>query len=508
MHASLPHLPWANRTVATDRPALADERIALTRDELLRCAERFAQRLRAEGVGPGDIVAVMLPNRVELIITLFGAWWAGAAVTPINPTFTDAEAAHQLEDSGAVLVVCEDPARFTGRLTAVSVDEVPTTASAAAVAPTPDTPTPLTPTDLALVIYTSGSTGRPKGVMLDHANLEAMTAQMLAAFRIGADDHCLLVLPLFHVNAIAVSILTPLRAGARTTVLERFAPASFADAVERVRPTYFSCVPTILAGYVDQVQDATSPASSVRFVICGAAPASRELLVRAEHTLGVPIVEGYGLTEATCASACNPIEGDRRVGTVGPALPGQRIRIVGDDGAEVPAGTRGEVQIAGPTVMRGYLGRPEATRETIVDGWLRTGDVGVLDEDGYLSLVDRIKDMIIRGGENIYPKEIETVLHGVDGVAQAAVVGRPDPRLGEVPVARVVLHPGSALTAEDLLDHCRARLTKIKVPVELTLVDRIPTNPVGKIDKPLLRAQAAEAARAAEAEAGTVAAAV
>ena len=504
MHASLPHLPWANRTVATDRPALADERIALTRDELLRCAERFAQRLRAEGVSRGDIVAVMLPNRVELVIALFGAWWAGAAVTPVNPTFTDAEAAHQLEDSGAVLVVCEDPARLSGRLTAVSAAEVPTTASATVAG----TPTPLTPTDLALVIYTSGSTGRPKGVMLDHANLEAMTAQMLDAFRIGADDHCLLVLPLFHVNAIAVSILTPLRAGARTTVLERFAPASFADAVERVRPTYFSCVPTILAGYVDQVQDATSPASSVRFVICGAAPASRELLVRAEHTLGVPIVEGYGLTEATCASACNPIEGDRRVGTVGPALPGQRIRIVGDDGAEVPAGERGEVRIAGPTVMRGYLGRPEATRETVVDGWLCTGDVGVLDEDGYLSLVDRIKDMIIRGGENIYPKEIETVLHGVDGVAQAAVVGRPDPRLGEVPVARVVLHPGSALTAEDLLDHCRARLTKIKVPVELTLVDRIPTNPVGKIDKPLLRAEAAEAARAAEAEAGTVAAAV
>jgi acyl-CoA synthetase (AMP-forming)/AMP-acid ligase II len=342
--------------------------------------------------------------------------------------------------------------------------------------------------------------------MLDHANLEAMTAQMLAAFRIGADDHCLLVLPLFHVNAIAVSILTPLRAGARTTVLERFAPASFAEAVERVRPTYFSCVPTILAGYVDQVQDATSPASSVRFVICGAAPASRELLVRAEDTLGVPIVEGYGLTEATCASACNPIEGDRRVGTVGPALPGQQIRIVGDDGAEAPAGTRGEVQIAGPTVMRGYLRRPEATRETVVDGWLRTGDVGVLDEDGYLSLVDRIKDMIIRGGENIYPKEIETVLHGVDGVAQAAVVGRPDPRLGEVPVARVVLHPGSALTADDLLDHCRAQLTKIKVPVELTLVDRIPTNPVGKIDKPLLRAEAAEAVRAAEAGAGMAAA--
>lgn len=200
-----------------------------------------------------------------------------------------------------------------------------------------------------------------------------------------------------------------------------------------------------------------------------------------------PILEGYGLTEATCASAVNPIDGPRKPGTVGPALPGQRIRIVDEDLDDVPAGSRGEVLITGPIVMAGYLGNPEATRQTLVDGWIRTGDIGTLDEDGYLSIVDRLKDMIIRGGENLYPKEIENAIGSLPGVLEVAVVGRPDAVLGEVPVAFVVPYPDVELTPEAVIAHCREILTKVKVPVHVEITPQLPKNPVGKIDKPGLR---------------------
>jgi long-chain acyl-CoA synthetase len=225
----------------------------------------------------------------------------------------------------------------------------------------------------------------------------------------------------------------------------------------------------------------------VRFAVCGAAPVSKELLQRSESRFGFPIIEGYGLTEGTCASTCNPIDGVRKVGTVGPALPGQQVATMGPDGSFLPVGAAGEVVIKGGSVMRGYLNRQEATAETIVDGWLHTGDVGFLDEGGYLTLVDRIKDIIICGGENVYPKEIESVLARHDAVLEAAVIGAPHSVYGEVPVAYVVTYPNAAVTADELLELCRRNLTKIKLPVEIHIVDELPKNAVGKIDKPALR---------------------
>ncbi|MGB3303795.1 MAG: AMP-binding protein [Gordonia sp. (in: high G+C Gram-positive bacteria)] len=227
--------------------------------------------------------------------------------------------------------------------------------------------------------------------------------------------------------------------------------------------------------------------SSLRFGICGAAPMPAELIERFESRFHVPIVEGYGLSETTTASAINPLDGPRKPGTVGPPLPGQRIRIVDASMTDVPVGQTGEVLIAGDVVMAGYLNRPEATAETIVDGWLRTGDVGRFDDDGYLRLVDRVKDMVIRGGENIYPKEIEEQLYRVDDVFEAAVIGRPHEILGEVPVAYVSLRPGGSSTAESLLEDLRINLAPVKLPVEILFLDEIPKNPVGKIDKPTLR---------------------
>jgi long-chain acyl-CoA synthetase len=346
------------------------------------------------------------------------------------------------------------------------------------------------PDSLALLIYTSGTTGKPKGVMLDHANIAAMCDMTRAGLGITAVDHSLLILPLFHVNGIVVGTLTPLLAGGRVTVAGRFSPKTFFGLVERIRPTYFSAVPAIYAMLTSMPEAETADTSSLRLVVCGAAPMPAELIARVEDVLGVALVEGYGLSEGSCASTLNPFDGVRKPGTVGLPLPGQEVRVVDQLGNSVPQGERGEIVIRGANVMRGYLNRPEDTAKTIIDGWLHTGDVGIFDEDGYLRIVDRIKDMIIRGGENIYPKEIETVLYSNDAVLEAAVVGQADDVLGEVVVAYVSVRPGATVTVEELEALCAERLAKYKRPVAIELVDELPKNHVGKIDKLALRKEA------------------
>jgi long-chain acyl-CoA synthetase len=481
----LGYLPWellAGNPSWAGRPAVRDDHVELTYPELDHRIAAFADQLGQRGFGREDVLAVMLPNRVELLVAMFAAWRLGGAMTPVNSDFTEYEADYQIADSDAVLVVNVGPDAPNGGREVIHVGDMRTGLEGA-----PLPPVELSPDDLALLIYTSGSTGRPKGVMLTHGNAEAMCGALAQHLHLTRDDHCLLVLPLFHVNAIMVSALATLRSGAQLSVLGQFSASRFFDQIERLRPTYFSAVPTIYAVLASLPEDIRPDTSSLRFVICGAAPVSAELLKRSEERFGFEMVEGYGLTEGTCASACNPIDGLRKLGTVGPALPGQRIAIKGADGSFLPAGEVGEVLIAGPTVMRGYLNNSEATAETVIDGWLHTGDVGRLDEDGYLTILDRVKDMIIRGGENIYPKEIETVLAEADGVLESAVVGRPHDILGEVPIAYVRLYPDAELSERQLLEHCRDHLTKAKLPERIHLVEELPRNPVGKIDKPALR---------------------
>jgi long-chain acyl-CoA synthetase len=478
---SIGYLPWTAPPDSARRPCLRDGAVELTYAEVAGRVEAAAEQFSEAGVGPGDVVAVMLPNRVELLIGLMAAWRLGAAATPINPVFTANEASYQIDDSQAALLLTA-AAELDYGLPAVLADDLRTVPAGTLPEPRVELD------DLALLIYTSGSTGRPKGVMLDHANLVAMASAIVEAMGIGGDDHCLLVLPLFHVNAICVSCLAPLMAGGQVTVQDRFAPGNFLNAIQTLRPTYFSAVPTIYARLAELPDNVRPDTSSVRFAVCGAAPVSKELLVRIELRFGFPIIEGYGLTEGTCASTVNPVGGVRKPGTVGVALPGQEVATMATDGSFTPVGVPGEIVIRGANVMRGYLNRPEATAETVVDGWLHTGDVGVLDESGYLSIVDRIKDMIIRGGENIYPKEIESVLGGHEAVLEAAVIGAPHAVYGELPVAYVVSYPGAAVTVEELLERCRRNLTKIKIPVAIHLVDQLPKNAVGKIDKPALRA--------------------
>ena len=476
------YLAWDLAKVHGNMPCLRDDQVELTYAEFAERTEAVAAQLASEGVSKGDVIAIMLPNRVELLISIMAAWRLGAAATPINPMFTANEADYQISDSGARLVITGGPDAPSGGRQALSVDDL-------AESP-PDLALPgteLAADDLALLIYTSGSTGRPKGVMLTHANLQFMASSMGQSIGVTGADHCLLILPLFHVNAICVSVLTPLIVGGQVSITGKFSVSRFFDDVARLRPTYFSAVPAIYAMLTSQSEDASIDTSSLRFAVCGAAPISKELLERAEERFGFEIVEGYGLTEGTCASACNPVGGIRKLGTVGPALPGQQIEILAEDGTFAPIGTRGEVVIKGGNVMHGYLNRPEETAKTVVDGWLHTGDVGVLDADGYLTLVDRIKDMIIRGGENIYPKEIENSLATHPSVLEAAVIGAPHDVYGEVPVAYVVAYPDAPVTEDELLDHVTALLTRVKVPVAIYVVDALPRNPVGKIDKPGMR---------------------
>ncbi len=477
------YLPWRLADRFGPAPAVSDDRMTLSHNEFDGRTAAVADQLLGAGIGAGDVVAVMLPNRAELVVVIGAAWRVGAAATPINPAFTPEEAARQIGDSGARIVVTVDGDSPHPDAIGLGVDDLATEATESVAPREPSG------TDLALVIYTSGSTGRPKGAMLTHANVDAMTSMMVDHFGLTAADHCMLILPLFHVNALMVSTFAPLRAGGQQTIVGTFSASRFFDDLERVRPTYFSAVPTIFALLAAAPADVEPDTSSVRFAVCGAAPVSEELLQVCGDRFGFTMVEGYGLTESTCASACNPVDGVRKLGTVGPAIAGQQIRIVDPDGREVAVGERGEVLISGPTVMAGYLNNPEATAATIVDGWLHTGDVGILDDDGYLQVVDRIKDMIIRGGENLYPKEIESALAGAPGVLEVAVVGKPDALLGEVPVAYVVPYPDADISADALRAHCADHLTRVKVPAEITVLPALPKNPVGKIDKPTLRAR-------------------
>ncbi len=467
------------RVGQADATAIADGRSSLTRAELRTRVDGLAAGLVERGIGRGGVVATILSNRSEFVVVMFAAWHVGAAITPVNPVLTDAEVEHQLGDSGAKLVVTEGGRRVGAGWRTVAVDDLGSWQGSVE-------PCERSLDDVALVIYTSGTTGRPKGVMLDHANVAAMTRLLVDELEITSSDRALLFLPLFHVNAIMASCVAPLSAGASTVILPKFERSTFWPEVEQHRPTFFSGVPAIYHLLVS-AEGGPADLSFLRFVVVGAAPVPAATIVRFEERFGVPMLQGYGLSETTVACNLTPLRGPRRPGTVGPALPGVDVRTVDSNGVPVPVGEPGEVVVRGPIVMRGYLGRPDATAEAIRDGWLHTGDVGVMDAEGVLTIVDRTKDMIIRGGENIYPKEIEDAFAAMSGVLEVAVVGRPDAVMGEVPVAFVSLVDGAQRSGRDLLEEAHRVLAPYKLPVDVIVGPALPRNSVGKITKGVLR---------------------
>lgn len=409
-------------------------------------------------------------------------------LTPINPALTDAEVRHQLGDSDARVLVGDQ--RFHSLASELNVrhldvdagDDISEPGSVNRAVADPEV---RSGADSALIVYTSGTTGRPKGCVLAHDNIDSMSAAIVSACDLSEQDTSLLILPLFHCNGLVIGTVAPLRAGGTVHVADRFSPDSFWDNIERIRPTYFSAVPTMYSLLADRGPTGHD-LSSIRFVICGAAPMPAGLIATFESAFGLPVVEGYGLSEFTVAATINPPTGQRKPGTVGIALPGVDIAIDTPDGPNTHPGRTGEVLVRGATVMRGYLGLPEITQNAIRDGWLHTGDIGHIDEDGYLTLVDRLKDMIIRGGENIAPSEIEHVLQSHPDILEAAVVGDTHSIYGEVPVAHVVARTGRSISVDDLAAHCEQNLAKYKRPTRIVVHAALPKNAVGKIAKKAL----------------------
>jgi long-chain acyl-CoA synthetase len=493
---SLPDLLRLQARRNPDQPFVRWRDRVLTFGEFDARTDDLAIGMGELGVGDGDVVSVLLPNCLEFL----EAWWAilkaGGVLGPVNPAYVGPEAGYVIGHSEAVALVTNAAGAQTmaperGDLPAlknvISVDEggdvrLDDLAGRGGSVPTPNRALD----DLAAILYTSGTTGKPKGATLTHRNELVNAAQGGELLPLAPGDRVGMLLPLFHANAQVVTCIIPMMIGLEVVMWERFSASKFWETVDELKPVSLSAVPTILAAVLN-APGAPSGATSLRYVICGAAPLSVELLEAFQKRFDIRILEGYGLTETTCISSVNPYYGDRKVGSIGLPVRGQEMRIVNDDGESVSSGDYGEIIIKGPNVMPGYLKNPEANAESIRDGWLHTGDVGYIDSDGYFYIVDRSKDMIIRGGENIYPREIEEVIYEHEGILECAVIGVPDPVRGEEILAVVAAKPGATIDPDDLAAFVAQRLAKYKLPRQFVIRDELPKTPTGKISKGPLR---------------------
>ncbi|MEV4537881.1 long-chain fatty acid--CoA ligase [Asanoa sp. NPDC049518] len=453
--------------------------------ELDAAADRAAAGLLRHA-SPGDRVALMLPNRVEFLECYFGILKAGLVAVPMNPLLKAAEVAHIVDDSGARVVVAGD----------LSAGEVPSGVSVL----NPDRPgylgdpdpLPYAATtnadDTAVIIYTSGTTGRPKGAELTHFQLYLNCSLSGERFDTGPDDVALAVLPFFHVYGLSSVVNGAVRKGGTIVAVPRFDVELVLDALHDHRVSILAGVPTMYHALLN-ADTGDRDLSALRLGSCGGASMPEAVLKGVEEKFGITVLEGYGLSETGSTATMNPGVDDRRIRSIGRPIWGVDVRVAASDGAEVPTGEVGELLVRGHVVMKGYHGNPAATAETIRDGWLHTGDLGYRDADGFLYVVDRIKDLIIRGGFNVYPREVEEVLYGHPAVAEAAVVGRPDERLGEEVVAVVSVRPGAELDTAELIAYCRARLADYKTPREVRVLDTLPKSATGKLLKRELRAK-------------------
>jgi malonyl-CoA/methylmalonyl-CoA synthetase len=449
-------------------------------------ANRMAAVLAARGLARGDRLALYLPNRLEYVDLFLAATRLGVILVPINVLYRERELGHILGDATpkAVVISGESTDGFLDRLRTNwtwQVDELAAEAGARFAEPI-DT-TAIDSSTPAALVYTSGTTGPAKGAVITHGNLAANTRNIVSAWHITADDRFLLALPLFHVHGLGNGVHSWLLAGCRTRLLERFDRASAADTFRDFQPTLFFGVPTMYVRMLE-IDDpvARQIGSRLRLCVCGSAPLPAQVLEEFDARFGQRILERYGMTE-TLMSLSNPYDGERRAGTVGMPLPGVETRILDEHGADVADGVTGELHVKSPTVFAGYWNRPDATRAAFRDGWFATGDLTVRSPDGYYTLCGRRSDLIIAGGFNIYPREIEELLAEHPAVAEVAVVGSPDPGKGEVPVAFVVPRPGANRDAGALVAFCRDRLASFKIPREVRFLEALPRNAMGKVEK-------------------------
>ncbi|MEN2986996.1 AMP-binding protein [Tistrella sp. BH-R2-4] len=456
-------------------------------------AAGFAAALVSLGVAPGDRVAARVEKSPDAIALFLGTLMAGAVFLPLNTAYTVTELAWLLGDAEPAVFIT-DPAAIESCRPAVSAgvamaslgsdgsgDLAARASQASAPAPVacgPDAP--------AAILYTSGTTGRPKGAVLSHRNLTANIQALCRAWAITDRDVLLHALPLFHAHGLFVAAGTLLAAGGRMILLPKFDAATVRDRLPEA--TLFMGVPTFYARLLDLPGFGADDCRHLRLAVAGSAPLGPDLFRRFHAATGHAVLERYGATEMSIAVA-NPLDGERRPGSIGYPLPGCEARVVAPDDAPLPTGTAGELQIRGPNVFTGYWRRPDATTAAFTpDGFFRTGDLAVAEADGRLAIVGRSKDLIITGGYNVYPREVEIVLDDLDGVGESAVIGLPHPDFGEAVTAVIEASAGGAAPAEaEVIGHLRSELAAYKCPKRVIVVDRLPRNTMGKVEKARLR---------------------
>ncbi|HEX8771390.1 MAG TPA: long-chain fatty acid--CoA ligase [Acidimicrobiales bacterium] len=491
-----------------DRPAVVLGDQSIDYATLDAYARHFAGALGALGISPGEHVALVLPNVPQFTVAYFGCHYAGTPVVPLNVLLTADELAYHFENSEAVAVVTWESCLGAVGDAMERVGSVRNIIVANADATDLATPTrghnlttlvmtsppvteahPTEPDDTAVILYTSGTTGRPKGAELTHANLLANAGVASRLAPLDQTTVALVTLPLFHAFGMTVMQNAVLNVGGSLVLLPRFDAAAALELMARHGVTLFGGVPTMYLSLLDEAKTTpTFVASSLRWCVSGGAPMVADVMAQFEDHFGVCLLEGYGLSEMSPVVSFTVPDRPRTPGTIGYPVPGVEMRLVDDQGAVVTRpGDLGEICVKGPNLMKGYWRNSAATGEAVVDGWFHTGDIGVVDIEGAYRIVDRKKDMVIRAGYNVYPREIEEVLHLHPAVAQAAVVGVPHPRYGEEVKAVVILKQGSVVTVTEIVEWCRERLAAYKYPRIVEVRESLPLGATGKVLKHALK---------------------
>jgi len=491
----------ARRAPAKTAVILGDATLSYAQlDEL---SDRLAANLAQAGLAAGDRVGLQLPNIPQFVIAYFGILKAGGVVVPMNVLLKAPEIAFQLENSGARTLItyggfiaeaakAAEAAAVTS-LYVVGETDNPVTGAPFEALLAGDAPGPQLaargPADPAVIIYTSGTTGTPKGAVLSHIGLYMNADIPGRLFEFSADDVAVVALPLFHVFALSSIMNTCVLLGGTMSLVPRFDPRAVLELMQRDRVSVFMGVPTMFIALLQAVDSADYDLASLRVAVSGGAPIPAEVIDSFESRFGVAILEGYGLSESSSTATFNISVSERKVYSVGKPIWGTSLQIWGEDSRPLPPGADhvGEVVLRGMNIMTGYYENPEATATAFAGGWFHTGDLGYLDEDGFLFIVDRIKDLIIRGGYNVYPREVEEVLYAHPAVAEAAVIGVPDPKMGEEVRAIVAVKPGQSVTEAELIEFVKERAAAYKYPRTIEFRDSLPKGATGKILKKELR---------------------
>ena len=483
---SIPELLQQRASAAPEKPFLfseADKR-EFTYREFEAAVGRTAGMLAAHGIGKGDVVSLLLPNSVEYIVAYFACWQLGALAGPVNGHLKQQEIEYVVSNSESKLMLVNS--EFLPKVEKIDVPRVVFDDEREAGHGFDGQATDeITAEDEAIIIYTSGTTGKPKGCLLTHSNVIANARQISSWLGFSENDRLLTMMPLFHMNAVSVTTMSALYAGGSTVVSPKFSASRFWNIISEYQITSFGSVATmlsmLLSTYPDGVPEGLKT-DQLRFAMCGSAPVPAEVLRRFEETFKCLVVEGYGLSESTCRSTFNPPDERRRPGSCGLPI-GNEMRVVDEDDRDVPDGELGEIVLRGENILKGYFKNEAATETAFRNGWFHTGDIGYRDPEGFYFIVDRKSDMIIRGGENIYPREIDEVLYQHPQIGAAAVIGIPDELYGEEVAAVVVLKPGAEISEQEVIEFCKARLADYKCPKTVRFVEDIPKGPTGKLLK-------------------------